>query len=311
MEIQYVMSIILGSLVLTIYLLTLIQTKAGTGNYLPSITTSYKRDFEIYALKYTVIWIFIFGIVIIFKLWKIFEAMHYMILCVSLSLPLLLQPILYPLPSEKKLTLFERYSFKANLWIAIFSFIGNYWYTHYFYHVLGAQYLFPAHRLNDVPIALYFATHFYFITYHTFSNLILRKVETTYKKSINRTILFWFTVFAFSYFTAFMETLTISSFEYYSFTEDKNQVYKVGSAFYGLYFIVSFPLFYNLDKDVNSDTGKAVTQKNLQKFSIFQVIIEVLGASMAVLMLLDIFRLILNRKLIISGILYELKTKFN
>jgi hypothetical protein len=71
-----------------------------------------------------------------------------------------------------------RYSFKANLWIAIFSFIGNYWYTHYFYSVLGARYTFPSHRLNDVPIALYFATHFYFVTYHTFSNLLLRKIET-------------------------------------------------------------------------------------------------------------------------------------
>ena len=29
-----------------------------------------------------------------------------------------------------------------------------------------------------VPIALYFATHFYFVTYHTFSNLLLRKIET-------------------------------------------------------------------------------------------------------------------------------------
>jgi len=43
--------------------------------------------------------------------------------------------------------------------------------------VLGASYTFPSHRLNNVPIALYFATHFYFVTYHTFSNMILRKVS--------------------------------------------------------------------------------------------------------------------------------------
>ena len=306
MEIQYVMALILGSLLLTMYALSTIQVKLASGHYLPAVTSLFKREFEIYALKYTVIWIVIFSVVVILKLWKQFEAIHYMILCVSLSLPFLLQPILYPLPSEIKLPLFERYSFKANLWISIFSFIGNYWYTHYFYHVLGAQYLFPAHRLNDVPIALYFATHFYFITYHTFSNLILRKIETTYKKSFNRTILFWFTVFAFSYFTAFMETLTISSFEYYDFKEDKDQVYKVGSAFYGLYFIVSFPLFYRLDKDINSDTGEAIASKRIQRYSIFQVIIEVLGTSMAVLMLLDVFRLLLDRDLIIRGKLYEL-----
>lgn len=132
--------------------------------------------------------------------------------------------------------------------------------------VLKAQYTFPSHRLNDVPIALYFATHFYFITYHTFSNLILRKVrlilciyrlwlhaqhvynahmctiwltciyvhtynihantnknttynqiETTYVKSTLRSVFFWCCILAFSYFTAFMETLTISSFPYYAF----------------------------------------------------------------------------------------------
>lgn len=40
-----------------------------------------------------------------------------------------------------------------------------------------------------------------------------------------------------SYATAFTETLTISSFPYYSF-EDRDMAYVVGSAFYGIYFIV-------------------------------------------------------------------------
>ena len=38
-----------------------------------------------------------------------------------------------------------------------------------------------------------------------------------------------------------METLTISHFPYYTF-EDQAMAYTVGSAFYGLYFIVSFPV---------------------------------------------------------------------
>jgi len=36
-------------------------------------------------------------------------------------------------------------------------------YTHYFYRVLKADYTFPAHRLNDVPLCLYFMTHAYFM----------------------------------------------------------------------------------------------------------------------------------------------------
>jgi hypothetical protein len=38
----------------------------------------------------------------------------------------------------------------------------------------------PSWRLNDVPIAMYFATHFYFSSYHVFANLALRKLRTRY-----------------------------------------------------------------------------------------------------------------------------------
>ena len=41
-------------------------------------------------------------------------------------------------------------------------------YTHYFYRVLKADYTFPAHRLNDVPICLYLMTHAYFMVRRPF-----------------------------------------------------------------------------------------------------------------------------------------------
>lgn len=212
-------------------------------------------------------------------------------LCVSLSLPYLLQPVVYPLSSESKLPLFSRYSFKANLWIAIFSFIGNYWYTHYFYNVLKAKYTLPSWRLNNVPIPLYFATHFYFMFYHTLSNLILRKIHTRYQSSFLRTIFIWLSIFAFSYFTAFMETLSISSFPDYAF-EDRFMAYTVGSAFYGIYFIVSYPTFYQIDE---------VISKQNKPYTVYQTIMESLGASMLVLCLLDFARLGLSIPLKIPG----------
>lgn len=46
----------------------------------------------------------------------------------------------------------------------------------------------------------------------------------------------------FSYFTAFMEAATLDGFPYYQHT-DRWLMYKYGSAFYALYFIVSFPMF--------------------------------------------------------------------
>lgn len=303
---ETVMAILLALLGFGIYLFSFTLTKKDeliSGNFLPLPSNIQKRQFEIYALKYTAIWILIFGVVIVTKSFLWFSANDYMALCVTLSLPFLLQPILAPLESERNLPLTSRYSFKANVWIAIFSFIGNYWYTHYFYSVLKAKYTFPSHRLNDVPIALFFATHFYFVTYHSLSNLLLRKIESTYLPGTRRTLYFWTVVFAFSYFTAFMETLTISSFPYYSF-EDRNMAYTIGSAFYGLYFIVSYPIFYRLDEKI-APVAERKTDDDAPH-SMFKTVMEAMGTGMIVLLLLDFCRIFLNIPLVIPGKAYYL-----
>lgn len=280
------------------------QDELSNGNWLPTTNNIAKREFETYALGYTVLWILAFTVVIATQAFESFDENNYISLCVSLALPFLLQPILFPSFSESNMPIYLRYSFKANLWIAIFSFIGNYWYTHYFYSVLNASYTFPSHRLNNVPIALYFATHFYFVTYHTFSNLLLRKIETCFVPGKLRTLYFWSVIFAFSYFTAFMETLTISSFPYYSF-QDRDMAYTVGSAFYGLYFIVSFPVFYRIDEKTSTisrvDNKEASLVSIIPPYSIFQVIMEAMGSGMIVLLLLDVCRLALNIPLVIPG----------
>ena len=77
--------------------------------------------------------------------------------------------------------------------MAVFSFIGNYFWTHYFYQVLGASYTMQTWDLNQVPvtsdgtfrrrlnawqvpICMYFITHAYFCLYHTLSNMLIRQV---------------------------------------------------------------------------------------------------------------------------------------
>ena len=52
------------------------------------------------------------------------------------AVPYVVVPYAFPSEEEAKIPWRERYITKANVWIAIFSFIGNYWYTHYFYRVL-------------------------------------------------------------------------------------------------------------------------------------------------------------------------------
>jgi cycloeucalenol cycloisomerase len=294
------MAMVLGGIAMFLVILkSFLVHKQGTeSTWLPSKNSLAKRQYEVWCLQYSVVWISAMGVVIVTQAYEHFSEWDYMTLMIVLSSPLLLQPFLYPMDAEKTIPLCNRYSFKATVWIAIFSFIGNYWYTHYFYSVLKAEYLFPAHRLNDVPICLFLATHFYFVTYHTFANLILRKIETTFQNNRLRCVYFWSCTLGFSYFTAFMETLTISSFPYYRF-EDRFMAYTLGSAFYGIYFIVSFPAYFSLDEDVGRVPGA-------KPYTLAQTAMEALGASMLVLCLLDFCRLALEVPLNISGRLYYL-----
>jgi cycloeucalenol cycloisomerase len=236
-----------------------------------------------------------------FGLYEDFDKWSYMKVCVGLALPFLLQPLVFPSAGttgnpDTSRPLMERYSFKANLWLAIYSFIGNYWYTHYFYSVLRAKYTMPAHRLNNVPLALYFATHFYFSTYHVFSNLMLRKIVTSFVPGISRTILYISAVLTFSYFTAFMETLTISAYPDYSF-EDQNMAYTVGSAFYGIYFIVSFPAFFSFDECIDQSKEK----KAPLRVTIWDTVVSSCGCGMMIMILLDLVRLYLDIPLVIGS----------
>ncbi|KAL3918635.1 MAG: hypothetical protein SGILL_004143 [Bacillariaceae sp.] len=271
---------------------------AASSRWLPDPSTEpSKRAYEIYALCYTPIWILAFACIVAFGLYEDFDKWSYMQVCVGLALPFLLQPILFPSAGttgspDTTRPMFQRYSFKANLWLAIYSFIGNYWYTHYFYSVLRAKYTMPAHRLNNVPLALYFATHFYFSTYHVFSNLMLRKIVTTYTQGMARTILYVSAVLTFAYFTAFMETLTISAYPDYSF-EDRNMAYTVGSAFYGIYFIVSFPAFFRFDETIDLTGEKQV--------SVWDTVVSSCGYGMMIMILLDAVRLYLDIPLVIGS----------
>ena len=256
-----------------------------------------KYAYEMFVLWYTPLWIACFGAIIAFQLYEDFSAATYNMVCGGLALPLLLQPIILPSAGfnspDQQRPLAKRYATKANLWLAVYSFIGNYWYTHYFYSVLKAEYTMPATRLNNVPIAMFLATHFYFSSYHVFSNALLRKVVTTYEPNILRTTLFLGIILVFSYFTAFMETLTISSFPYYSF-EDRDMAYTVGSAFYGIYFIVSFPGFFYFDEDVDNEKETA------RKVDLWGTVVSSCGHGMMILTLLDFVRLSLGIPLVVG-----------
>jgi len=151
----------------------------------------------------------------------------------------------------------------------------------------------PATRLNNVPIAMFFATHFYFSSYHVFSNACVRKIKTTFQAGLKRRILYISTVMVLSYFTAFMETLTISSFPYYSF-EDRNMAYSIGSAFYGIYFLVSFPAFLEFDEEIDN------TNLERKRVTIWDTFVQSCGYGMIIMCLLDFVRLCTGIPLIVG-----------
>jgi cycloeucalenol cycloisomerase len=127
------MTAILGSMLAGIAGLIMLQTPSTTGgSYLP--TEPSKRAYELFVMTYTPIWIFAFACIVALRLYENFDAWSYIYVCLGLALPFLLQPILLPSAGfgspDASRPLPQRYSFKANIWIAVYSFIGNYWYTH-------------------------------------------------------------------------------------------------------------------------------------------------------------------------------------
>ena len=111
------------------------NSNATNGRYLPCPKTEpSKLAYEQFVSVYTPVWMGLFSIIVIFQLYEDFTAMTYLQVCGGLALPFLLQPILLPScgfnSPDAKRPLLERYAFKANVWIAVYSFIGNYWYTH-------------------------------------------------------------------------------------------------------------------------------------------------------------------------------------
>jgi cycloeucalenol cycloisomerase len=268
-----------------------------------------KRWTELFFFFYSFTWItWCLCILVPLKLYDSLDEWGYLALGVFAAAPCFLLPIYFQDKSDAKKPITQRYWVKANIWIAIFSFVGNYLWTHYFYSLLGASYSFPAHRLNEVclcrhcaipfqnhsdlipilkallqvPITLYFMTHAYFCFYHSISNLLIRRVRTAFKhfgkkvEYLSEALL----VFLLSYITAYGETLTISHFPYYDFL-DREKMYSVGSLFYAMYFFVSFPLFFRMDEEVQTS----------KHFSLWRVVIDSLGAAMLVTLLLDFWRI--------------------
>ncbi|PRW32580.1 Cycloeucalenol cycloisomerase isoform B [Chlorella sorokiniana] len=241
-----------------------------------------KRWTELFFLAYSPSWIiWCLCILVPFKIYDRLGKWGYLSLGLMAAPPCFILPFFLQPKAEAEKPLTQRYWVKANAWIAVFTFIGNYFWTHYFYRLLGASYTFPAHNLNQVPITLYFMTHAYFCLYHALSNLLIRRARAAVARygSTAQAAVEAVVVFVLAYATAYGETLTIAHFPYYSF-KDRSRMYSVGSLFYAIYFFVSFPMFFRMDENPKA-----------KPFTLWRAVVDALAAGMLVTCLLDFWRI--------------------
>lgn len=217
-----------------------------------------------------------------------------LIRAVFIVLPLIIVPLLIRNESALGRRWYQTYWFKANLYIFIFSFFGNYFGSEYFFDVLGMVYNYPGTHWNfdsalvgsgqqHVPVVMYFLTQAYFITYHTTAVLVLRRIKTSRIPGIRW--LFPVFIFVISYFWAWMETFIMANPKsqggfYY---QDLNRMLTYGSITYALYFITSFPIFFTLD------------EKSEDNWTLLRTIFAALSASMLTFFLLDFWTQLVGR----------------
>lgn len=239
----------------------------------------------------------------------------FLILSLLFCLPGFIIPLCWPCQADINRPILQRFWVKAAIWISIFGFYGNYFWTHYFYNLLGAEYLFDSYQLNDVPLVTYICTYFYFTFYFTFVNIVLRRVKaSTYDfPTLGKNSVWGFSIFVLSYGTAWFEALTIQHFPLYTYKQ-RDLFLVVGSVVYALYFVVGFPMFFVLDEDIDQEReeeqedgmegsiGKLkVNDTRKGYWTIREVAISAFAACAIVTLLLDFWRLII-------GSIYELGT---
>eukprot|EP00128_Syssomonas_multiformis_P017391 Colp12_sorted_trinity150504_noHs@740 len=261
-----------------------IKTASASSKWLA--TTETKRFGEKIFLLYFPVWVSAVAAVVIFKLYDLFTADYYVYFGLSLAVPCFLLPIIFAPASERALPYFDRYSTKVNVWVAVVTFIMNYFGTHYFYSVIGMRYTVPLDgiirwELNQVPIVMYLMTHPYFCSYHVLVTPLLRRIAALLPSTLVRRLVLAVVVCVVAYITAFLEAWSISAFPHYWYP-DAEAMYKYGSAFYGSMFLITFPMFWRIAEDQKEEWG------------VLRLIVEGAACSMGSLLLQDFWRLFIG-----------------
>jgi cycloeucalenol cycloisomerase len=242
---------------------------------------------EKFFLAYTPIWMAAFGFYQRSRIGDRFGDVGNLVVVLAIFTPVWLGPALLYDARAAGLRWFETYWFKFNVWIFIFSAIGSYFLSEYFFDVMGMVYNYPhLHWSFDsalvgsgkqvVPIIMYPSAHYFFVTYHTTAVILLRRVRTS---PLGRhPLAVALAVAAAAWFWAWAEirlTTDPSIADQFRY-EDMAWALRWGAVFYACYFIVSFPMVYRLDEDRKA------------RWTVGRTAIDALAAGMLVFTLLDL-----------------------
>ena len=242
---------------------------------------------EKFFLLYSPVWMLLMAIIMLTGWAQSFGDTALLIHGCLVALPLFIVPLFLRAGKNPDGVWYKSYWFKANLYIFIFGFFGNYFGSEYFFDVLGMVYKVPnattvldsvlvGHGTQKVPLIMYLYTHAYFMTYHSSAVVVLRRIMST-GIPLGK-LLFMPLVFVVGYFWAWAETkamanpLMTTTFYY----ENMPAMLAFGSIIYATYFVASFPIFYFLD------------EKPQLRWDLFKVTGAGLSASMLTFYLLDL-----------------------
>ena len=214
---------------------------------------------EKFFLIYSPVWMALMGLMMVTGWAQTASDSVLLIHGLFVAAPLFVIPMVLRRQANPEGRWYNSYWFKANLYIGLFGFFGNYFGSEYFFDVLGMVYNMPnatttldaklvGHSHQTVPFIMYLYTHAYFMTYHTTAVIVLRRIMTSGIPASR--LLFLPIVCVVGYFWAWMETKAMANpmmATTFYYTKLKVML-EYGSAIYALYFIASFPIFYFLDE---------------------------------------------------------------
>jgi cycloeucalenol cycloisomerase len=190
--------------------------------------------------------------------------------------------------------------FKLNLYMAVWVFYATYFHTEYFFEVLGLRYRFPhvswtfdstlvgpddataAATYQRVPVGMYLNSMAFFLVYHTAAIVCMRRVRsaTLGLSPLARRLAWAAIVLATALFFAWAETRLYITDEAEAnvWYVDLPRMLRLGSVFYAMYFVVSFPNLFRLDEQIDQPP-----------WSLGRVVVEASFVAITSLLLLDLW----------------------